>query len=452
MVSGSTTQHERECTHPVCIQTDICEAKWTKCENLGNGTHKLTCADGHTVIDNCSGGEATCTEQAICEYCKMPYGSFALNNHNWGSSYTSDDKGWHYQVCTRDENHHSNSVLCSGGTATCTEQATCAYCNTKYGKPLGHKWTEEDGTNAKYVSTGEDSHYQVCLRDNSHYKSDIPTPCSGGTATCTAKATCEYCNTLYGSIAPNNHDWGDYVSNGDGTHSQVCKWDPSHKNTPVPCSGGTATCDDKPICDTCHTAYGTALGHDWGAWVSKNDDTHTRTCQRDPNHTDTKDCSGGTATCTEKAICEHCNTQYGSIDENNHLWGSYVSNHDGTHAQICRREPSHKNTAAPCSGGTATCISPAICEHCYAVYGEIDPDHHRPVPIPAVAPTQTETGLTEGTACGDCGTVLVPQEIIPMLPATVPQTGDASRPVLWLALMASSLTGFALLARRRKQN
>lgn len=93
MVSDSDTKHERECTHPVCIQTDICEAKWTKCENLGNGTHKLTCADGHTVIDNCSGGEATCTEQAICEYCKMPYGSFALNNHKWGSSYTSDSNG-----------------------------------------------------------------------------------------------------------------------------------------------------------------------------------------------------------------------------------------------------------------------------------------------------------------------------------------------------------------------
>ena len=51
--------------------------------------------------------------------------------------------------------------------------------------------------------------------------------------------------------------------------------------------------------------------HDWNAWVSNGNGTHTRTCKRDSGHKENGTCSGGKATCTIKAVCEVCKTTYG---------------------------------------------------------------------------------------------------------------------------------------------
>jgi uncharacterized repeat protein (TIGR02543 family) len=60
-------------------------------------------------------------------------------------------------------------------------------------------------------------------------------------------------------------------------------------------------------------------GHTFGEWVSNGDGTHTRQCTVDGcNDSETKDCSGGKATCTEKAICEICGKAYGELNASNH--------------------------------------------------------------------------------------------------------------------------------------
>ena len=64
--------------------------------------------------------------------------------------------------------------------------------------------------------------------------------------------------------------------------------------------------------------------HEWGEWTSNGNGTHTRTCSLNSSHTETGDCSGGTATCTEKAVCEICNTAYGELDTSNHTGGTEV--------------------------------------------------------------------------------------------------------------------------------
>ena len=53
--------------------------------------------------------------------------------------------------------------------------------------------------------------------------------------------------------------------------------------------------------------------HSWGEWTSNGNGTHTRTCKTDSSHTETGNCSGGKATGTEKAICETCHTAYGEL-------------------------------------------------------------------------------------------------------------------------------------------
>ena len=53
--------------------------------------------------------------------------------------------------------------------------------------------------------------------------------------------------------------------------------------------------------------------HSWGEWTSNGNGTHTRTCTADSSHTETGNCSGGRATSTEKAVCETCHTAYGAL-------------------------------------------------------------------------------------------------------------------------------------------
>ena len=76
-----------------------------------------------------------------------------------------------------------------------------------------------------------------------------------------------YCNvvngptnskTIYAIWEVHNHHWGEWTSNGNGTHTRTCITDSSHTETGS-CSGGKATGTEKAICETCHTAYGELL-------------------------------------------------------------------------------------------------------------------------------------------------------------------------------------------------
>ena len=76
-----------------------------------------------------------------------------------------------------------------------------------------------------------------------------------------------YCNvingqtnskTLYAVWEVHNHSWGEWTSNGNGTHTRTCTADSSHTETGN-CSGGKATSTEKAVCETCHTAYGELL-------------------------------------------------------------------------------------------------------------------------------------------------------------------------------------------------
>ena len=85
-------------------------------------------------------------------------------------------------------------------------------------------------------------------------------------------------------------------------------------------SGGTETptCTTGKTCALCGAEYG-ILGHEWGEWSSAGNGTHIRSCTRSNcDAVDTASCTGGTATCTAKAVCEVCGGEYGEKDLNNH--------------------------------------------------------------------------------------------------------------------------------------
>ena len=173
-------------------------------------------------------------------------------------------------------------------------------------------------------------------------------------------------------------------------------------------TGGTADCDNPPICTICESPYGNALGHEWGEWKSNGNGTHTRTCKRDGGHTQTDSCSGGTATCTEKAVCSVCKAAYGAPLD--HDWGEWKSNGNGEHTRTCKRDGSHTQTDS-CSGGTATCIAKAVCTACGAEYGEIAPDNHDIVNHDAKAPTCLGKGWNAYKTCSRCDYITDYQEL-----------------------------------------
>ncbi len=165
------------------------------------------------------------------------------------------------------------------------------------------------------------------------------------------------------------HDWGEWVTNGNGTHTRTCRTDNSHKETEN-CVGGNATCTHKPVCDVCHGEYGQAKSHDWGEWRTNGNGTHTRTCRTDSSHSETANCVGGSATCTHKAVCDVCHGEYGQ--PKSHDWGEWKTNGNGTHTRTCMTDSAHSETAN-CVGGNATCTHKAVCDVCHGEYGQPKP-------------------------------------------------------------------------------
>ena len=221
---------------------------------------------------------------------------------------------------------------------------------------------------------------------------------TGGTETptCTTGKICRLCWSEYGILG---HDWGAWRPNDDGTHTRRCTRSNCDAVENESCSGGTGTftCTKGKTCEKCGAEYG-VLGHDWGAWTSDGDGTHgthTRRCTRCDKE-ETESCSGG-ATCTSPGVCATCGGSY----YGGHDWGEWSSAGNGTHIRNCKN--CYKVDTASCTGGTATCTAKAVCEACGGEYGEKDPNNHALVHPSAKAPTCTEIGWDTYDRCIRCG-------------------------------------------------
>ena len=167
-------------------------------------------------------------------------------------------------------------------------------------------------------------------------------------------------------------------------------------------TGGTETptCITGKTCALCGAKYG-ILGHDWDAWTPNGNGTHTRRCTN-PN-CDAKEenvpCGGDpNATCISPGTCTTCKGQY----DGDHKWINPANSSlgNGTHRIICLR--CGLQGTASCTGGTATCTAKAVCEVCGGEYGEKDPNNHALVQHAAKAPTCTEKGWNAYDTCSRC--------------------------------------------------
>ena len=297
-----------------------------------------------------------------------------------GDKTLQHDETHHWYVCGKcgaelDRAEHS------GGTATCTAKAVCSTCQTAYGELGGHTLTKHDAVDATCTAPGnvEYWHCSVCGKNFSD---------SIGTEELTEITSPAL-----------NHNWGAWTSNGNGTHTRTCQRDSRHTETEN-CSGGSATCTNAAICISCGGSYGKELGHDWGEWKNTgNPQQHTRTCQRDQSHTETAAHTPGTpANCTTPQTCTACGYEITPAN-NNHDWNAWESNGNGTHTHTCKNDSSHTETTN-CSGGSATCEAQAVCDVCHMVYGELAP--HTLTHTPAVDATCTTPGNVEYWHCSVC--------------------------------------------------
>ena len=176
-------------------------------------------------------------------------------------------------------------------------------------------------------------------------------------------------------------------------------------------------------------------------------------------------CVGGTATCTDKAVCTVCGREYGDVDPTAHAWDNGTvtlaptCEEKGITTFTCQHNASHTYTEEKAAlghseqklpGKDATCTENGLTEGkaCYVcgktlvaqsvipANGHIDGNkdyvcdvceaelctEHSESTIDGKAPTCTDTGLTEGKQCAICGDILVPQTEIPALGHKYEQT------------------------------
>lgn len=193
--------------------------------------------------------------------------------------------------------------------------------------------------------------------------------------------------------------------------------------------GSTAqpTCTDAVKCTVCGSTL-PALGHTWGAWTSNGNGTHTRACKRDSAHTETKSCVDA----DRDHMCEAC--------------GQTISGH---------------------TGGTATCTAKAVCSVCGQSYGAVDTANHDLKHTAAKEPGAFVTGRIEYWTCRTCGKYFADAGgakeisrddiIIPRLGAAADSEGGKASPATFDAgigasavAAVTSLTGLALLRRKRR--
>ena len=498
-----------------------------------------------------SGGTADCQHKAVCTTCGGKYGDVDPTNHTGtqGEWKSDGDKHWkEYSCCGVKVAEGTHAFTAEKAeeqylksAATCTAKAvyykSCKACGLssagtteeatfESGDVLGHDWGEPS-----YTWTAVPDGY-MCVASSKCKNcdedvGDIATMTYAVTKepTCLEEGTGTYTATFSGAfgfpsqtkdvtLSATGHDWGTteytWTPTEDGytcTAKRVCQKDKTHAETEsVTAAYAVVT---EPTCltdglgryqasfeadwaeDASKDVTLSALGHDWGAWTSNGDGTHTRVCTKDSSHTEDGTCSGGTATCTERAICGVCGGAYGDLAA--HDFTAEVAEEKYLKSEATCTEPAVYYKSCKACGLTSegteqedTFQYGNPLGHDYDTEWSQDETHHWHVcqRCQDIADLEEHTAsgwITDKAAtakadgerhkeCTVCGYILETDTI----PATgsktkpgkqdntktrtktnAPKTGDDSTLLLWTALLGVSgvgATGVVRYGRKRKDN
>lgn len=352
-------------------------------------------------------------------------------NHTYSDEWTSNENG-HYKTCTikgctskTKEQEHDWAHACD------TECSVCGFTREISHQHDTTKW-ETDGTN----------HWHACTTQGCNQTTDLAKH-TGGTADCKNKAVCEVCNKPYGKFGghtlthhvgePADHNntgvtehWtcdvcGKYFSDEAGTteiehkdtitnkvpHDFDTEWSHDTKDHWKECDCGdkievAAHSFDNDCDTTCICGYTRTITHSWKATYSSNKTEHWYECDVCGEKKEVGGHTGGTATCTEKAICEVCDKEYGELAQHH-----YIENVEDKYMQ----------TEATCVAKALYCKSCSVCgvanTETFEV-GEIDAlNHTGDTEIrDAIKATCTTNGYSGDTYCKSCGVKVKDGEVV----------------------------------------
>ena len=191
---------------------------------------------------------------------------------------------------------------------------------------------------------------------------------------------------------------------------------------------------------------GDAHDHTWSAWTSNGNGTHSRHCTC--NAVETQNCSGGKATCKDKAICEICGDSYGSPEPNNHTDLKHIDAKAATAAE-------EGNIAYWYCGDCNKYFSDAAATREITRADTVTAKLPQPTTPPTTTPTAAPTTAPQAaeqprrTAQPTVQPTAAPT-VQPV--STIPATGDTSSPILWAALLLCSGAGLAVTAYKKNRH
>ena len=178
-------------------------------------------------------------------------------------------------------------------------------------------------------------------------------------------------------------------------------------------------------------------GHTWGDWSSNGDGTHTRACKYDASHSETADCHGGEATCTERAVCDDCGGEYGEIDPDNH-------------ADLVHVEAKEATTAD--EGNAEYWYCPACGKLFSDAAGQHEVSRADTVIARKPAEPEGENAAPAGAEAAEPGDPAGAKAAKSPTKAGAPQTGDAAADFALPALLGIAAAACALVSARKRRD
>lgn len=414
-----------------CLTAVVCECGYTVKEakashdfagewEKDDSGHWHTCrSQGCTAVEPKSGhygvDDGDCSTAVICECGYTIKG--ALPSHDFSGGWQKDGTG-HWHVC-----RNADCTVSDGKTAhsdiddgNCTTAVICECGYTvRPAKPF-HDFSGE-------LYGDSIGHWHRC-RNRGCYATDRKTAHRGfDDGNCMTAVFCE-CGYIVTGARPFHDFSGGWQKDVSG-HWHGCM-NPGclASDMKVPHSGiDDGDCTTAVLCECGYVLTAARTGHSYGELLPNGNGTHTRRCGMIGcvYGVQTALCTGGTATCTEKAECGICHGRYGDIAPENHDGTADWIRTEDTHEKVwscCNKtvvpEEKHRWKNGICedcgygcdhTGGTADCHTKAVCVLCGNSYGDFDPSCHTGgTELRNVIPeTCTGNGYTGDTYCSGCG-------------------------------------------------
>lgn len=363
------------------------------------------------------------TNYAVPENIKIPSGyTFLSKTGDEKGVYTSETQTvtYYYNAINPDtvvDGIKNNGVYC--------EKAQFKVTSSDYTQVMAGNKTLTPDVDGIYTVSAADGTQTITLTDNEGYSIYLSVTVNANhtmdNSDCTKESICSVCGKIF--LAQANHKFSDTWTKDDTYHWKVCENDGCMVTTTKTKHSGTddGDCTTPVICECGEIVTAAKSEHIYGEWKSNGNGTHTHKCTTAGcTIEETESCVGGAATCKKRAVCTDCNAEYGTLNPANHsgnqVWvqtekthqkkydccGAEVTNiedhiWDNGHCTVCGYDCIHK-------GGKATCTQKAVCDTCNSEYGEINADNH------TGTEKWTQTATTHEKKYDCCGKVTIAQE------------------------------------------